>query len=72
MSAEPDTPLHQIRADLLRRLRLYEQGTLTTQRVSEGGAPVDTTLETIEVIKTSIAELDRVIGGAPRGVDHGT
>jgi hypothetical protein len=60
-----DTPLHRIRADLLARLRAYEDGTLTTQTQTAEGA-VDTTSETIEHIRAHIAELDRVIGGRPR------
>jgi len=62
---DADTPLHHIRADLLARLRAYEDGTLTTQtRTAEG--TVDTTSETIEHIRAHIAELDRVIDGLPR------
>jgi hypothetical protein len=61
----PDTPLHRIRDDLLHRLRLYEDGTMTTQTRIPTGA-VDTTSETIEKIRAMIVELDRVIEGQPR------
>jgi predicted transcriptional regulator len=60
-----DTPLHKIRADLIERLRAYEDGILTTQTRAADGA-VDTTSDTIAHIRANIAELDRVIEGLPR------
>jgi hypothetical protein len=65
MSEPADTPLHRIRADLVQRLRSYEDGTLTTQTRTADGAK-DTTSETIERIRATIVELDRVISGQPR------
>src|SRR3546814_207619 len=60
-----DTPLHRIRADLVERLRAYEDGTLTTQtRTAENIE--DTTSDTIARIRATIAELNRVIEGRPR------
>lgn len=60
-----DTPLHRIRADLVERLRLYENGTITTHTQTPEGT-VDTTDETIARIRANIAELDRIIAGLPR------
>lgn len=65
MPETADTPLHRIRADLLQRLRHYEDGTITTYTKTPDGT-VDTTSETIARIRANIAELDRVIGGLPR------
>jgi hypothetical protein len=70
MSDAADTPLHRIRADLIKRLRAYEDGTLSTQTRTAGGSEDTTretiTRETIERIRANIAELDRVIDGRPR------
>ena len=60
-----DTPLHRIRADLIERLRAYEEGTLSTQTRTAEGAQ-DSTADTIARIRANIAELDRVINGLPR------
>ena len=66
MVKEPDTPLHRIRANMIERLRLYEDGTATTQSRDADGSIVDTTAEAIELLRVNIAELDRVIAGQPR------
>jgi hypothetical protein len=65
MSDQADTPLNRIRADMMERLRAYEDGTLTTQTRRMDGAE-DTTAETIMRMRAAIAELDRVIEGLPR------
>lgn len=65
MSDATDTPLHRIRADLIERLRLYEEGVITTHSRTDEGT-IETTSETIARIRSNIAELNRVIDGLPR------
>jgi hypothetical protein len=57
----------QEREQLKRQVELLENGTLHTGERREGGPWVDTTAQSLEQAKDSLAEIERILAGASKG-----